>query len=95
MVHATKQLLSKSPKGKPQKNGPERRQYNTRRRIELSINRQILHKFRLCDCDDGLKALRIISEARRNAFYSNCSKTISGWVPTRMGGPQVPAPLEV
>ena len=27
--------------------------------------------------------------------YSNCSTTISGLEPSRNGGPQVPAPLEV
>jgi len=27
--------------------------------------------------------------------YSNCSMTISGLDPSRSGGPQVPAPLEV
>lgn len=28
-------------------------------------------------------------------LYSNCSTTISGFDPSRSGGPQVPAPLEV
>jgi hypothetical protein len=27
--------------------------------------------------------------------YSKRIRTISGWLPTRIGGPQVPAPLEV
>ena len=31
----------------------------------------------------------------REHFYSNVSKTISEWVPTRIGGPHVPAPLDV
>jgi hypothetical protein len=43
---------------------------------------------------DGNTAILLIKENGRT-LYINLMTTISGFVSMRMGGPQVPAPLEV
>jgi hypothetical protein len=44
---------------------------------------------------DQLTRLENLLKENELANYSNCSTTISGFDPSRSGGPQVPAPLEV
>ena|GEM_PF-2280611 len=44
---------------------------------------------------DQLTRLENLLKENEQANYSNCSTTISGFDPSRSGGPQVPAPLEV
>src|SRR5712691_8425376 len=50
--------------------------------------------------DQGIKAIyKFVSpfswQSRASKLYSNSSTTISGFDPSRSGGPHVPAPLEV
>jgi hypothetical protein len=66
--------------------------------LRARMRRTVLSLFvrhrKLCFKPGGVVKLR---KARtvRNAGYVNWISTISGLVPMRSGGPQVPAPLEV
>ena len=49
----------------------------------------------LSDSAVRIRAQRPVPQQRDRNSYSNCSITISGFDPSRNGGPHVPAPLDV